>query len=175
MAKIIYAHPKLRGYDFHLFTDLDFWDARKVLKDLLEFLSVRRNFGVAPPGDEFPTQIVIQEPTKEIVSKVENRLRKAIPSPPRHVVVRHMIFDGYFVFDPAKYYPKNWSKEKIEHFTWCRLPLDQTSLCNPYETVVFEWHEKILLVRRVKRSHKHDPKITSNREKRKWCFIPSAF
>lgn len=175
MAKIIYAHPKLKGYERHIFTDLDFWDARKVLRDLFDFLNVGRNFGTSPPGDEFPTQIIIREPRKNVIYKVENRLKKAIPSPPRHVVVRHMIFDGYFMFDPSKYYPQRWSKAKIEHFTWHRLPLDQTALCNPYETVVLEWCGSMLVVKRVKRPQKYDPKITTEKEERKWRFIPSAF
>ena len=55
MARIIYLHPRQSNYDYHIFTDLDFWDARRILKDLV---TVKRIFGEWPPGDEFPTQIV---------------------------------------------------------------------------------------------------------------------
>ncbi|MEJ5301461.1 MAG: hypothetical protein WHS38_10785 [Thermodesulforhabdaceae bacterium] len=175
MAKIIYAHPTVKGYAHHIFTDLDFWDARKILRDLFDYLSVRRNFGNNPPGDEFPTQIVFEKTSKIVLAKVEARLKKAIPSPPRHVVVRHMILNGFFSFNPSDYYPNRWSKEKIEHFTWCRLPLEQTALCSPYQTVVLEWCGELLVVKRTQRSEKYDPKITTYKEERRWRFIPSAF
>lgn len=175
MARIIYAHPALRGYPHHLFTDLDFWDARKILRDLFSLLSVRRNFGHSPPGDQFPTQIVIDQATKAVISKVEYRLSKAIPSPPRHVIVRQMILDGSFSFKPFDYYPRHWSKSKIEHFTWRRLPLEQAALCGPYHTVRLEWCGELLTVKRVQRTQKYDPIITTLQEERKWRFIPSGF
>lgn len=175
MAKIVYAHPSLRGYPYHLFTDLDFWDARKILRDLFSVLSVRRNFGSMPPGDEFPTQIVIEIPSKNIMAKVESRLKKAIVSPPRHVIVRHIIFDGYFGFNPYHYYPSHWSRARIEHFTWKRLPIEQTALCNPYQTVILEWSGELLIIKKVRRSEKYDPKITTEEDERKWRFIPSSF
>jgi len=175
VARIIYAHPAVRGYTHHVFTDLDFWDARKILRDFFDHLSVRRNFGYNPPGDEFPTQIVFETPSKTILAKVEARLKKAIPSPPRHVVVQHMILDGFFSFDPYRYYPGHWTRRRIEHFTWRRLPLEQAALCNPYQTVVLEWCGELLMVKRVQRSEKYDPKITTYEEERRWRFIPSAF
>ncbi len=175
MARIIYAHPAFRGYTHHIFTNLDFWDARKILRDLFSSLVVRRNFGNTPPADQFPTQVVIEQATKDVISKVEYRLRRAIPSPPRHVVVRQMIVEGFFSFNPSDYYPSHWSKSRIEYFTWHRLPLEQTALCSPYHTVILEWYGELLVVKRVRRSEKYDPKITTLQEARKWRFIPSGF
>ncbi len=175
MAKIIYAHPTKKGYKFHIFTNLDFWDTRKILRDLLDHLSVRRNFGKDPQGDEFPTQIISDNLPKNLVGVVEKRLKKAIPSPPRHVVTREMLMEGIFIFDPYKYYPKNWSKSKIEFFTLKRLPLDQSALCDPYHTVKLEWNENLLIVRKQQREKKYDPNIKTLAEYRRRVFTPSSF
>ncbi len=175
MAKILYGHPKKRGYRYHIFTDLDFWDARRILRDFFPTVSVRRNFGDDPSGDDFPTQVVSEDLAKELIGRIEYRLRKAIPSPPRHVVVRGMVFEGVFSFDPSRYYPSRWSREQIEHFTWHRLPLEQSALCNPYHTVRLEWRGSLLVVVRQRREEKYDPKITNLREDHRNRFIPSAF
>jgi hypothetical protein len=71
MARIIHCHPGRTAYGYHIFTDLDFWDARSIVGDLA---IVRRNFGDEPPGDEFPTQVVAQEITRSVRGRVEERL-----------------------------------------------------------------------------------------------------
>jgi len=175
MAKILYAHPRKRGYKFHLYTDLDFWDTRKVLKDLLDVISVRRNFGKDPDGDIFPTQIVSEEITNAQKKIVEYRLRKAIPAPPRHVVVRSILFNGCFEFNPYDYYPSHWSRKLVEHFTWHRLPKEQAILCAPYHTVRLVWKGDKLVIERIHREKKHDPVIRTLSDAKKDRIIPLGF
>jgi hypothetical protein len=171
MARIIYSHPSQTKYSYHIYTDLDFWDARCLLKGLA---AVRRNFGKAPIGDEFPTQVV-GELRPADGRTIERRLRKAIISPPRHVVVRSMVLNGFFEFDPFKYYPNHWSKSRMMHFTFHRLPLQQGSLCNPYQTVALTWNKERIRVQRVQREHKYDPVIRTLKEAKAHVIIPSCF
>lgn len=175
MARVIYAHPAKRGYPLHVFTDLDFWDARKIFRDKLDLLSVRRNFGKDPDGDLYPTQIVSEERSARLRGLVEKRLRKAIVAPPRHVVVREMILNGYFRFRPYDYFPERWSKSLIERVVWFRLPLEQSALCTPYYTVELVWEGEEIIVRRVHREKKYDPVIRTREEARKYRIIPSSF
>ncbi len=175
MARIIYAHPRKKGYSFHIFTDLDFWDTRKILRDLFGLLEVRRNFGNDPDGDVFPTQVVSNSLTEFHKRLIEKRLKRAIASPPRHVVVREMMFNGRFEFNPEDYYPVHWDKRRIEHFTWKRLPTEQTVLCSPYYTVRFRWKGRVLVVERVHREKKYDPVISTPADAKKDRIIPSGF
>lgn len=172
MARIIYCHPSQTKYEYHIYTDLDFWDARRLLKDLA---MVRRNFGQTPNGDEFPTQIVGENLSPSTIGKIEGRLRKAITSPPRHVVVRSMVFDGEFEFEPSRYYPERWSRDRMIHFTHYRLPLQQGSLCNPYQTVKVTWKKDKIHVERVQRDQKYDPVIRNLKEAKAHVIIPSCF
>jgi len=88
MAQIIYKQPSRDKHAFHVFTNLDFWDARKVLRGLAV---VRRNFGEDPPGWRYPTQVVAEGAGRTSVRAIERRLHRAVPSPPRHVVVEEML------------------------------------------------------------------------------------
>jgi hypothetical protein len=171
MARIIYSHPSQTKYSYHIYTDFDFWDARRLLKGLAE---VRRNFGKTPNGDEFPTQVV-GDLSAAVVRVIERRLRKAIISPPRHVVVRSMVLNGVFEFDPLKYYPNHWTKGRMMHFTFHRLPLQQGSLCNPYQTVALNWNNERIRVERVQRERKYDPVIRTLKEAKAHVIIPSCF
>jgi len=169
---MIHCHPGRTTYPFHVFTDLDFWDARRVFKDLA---SVRRNFGKEPPGDEFPTQLVCEDSTRSTRARIEKRLKKALVSPPRHVIVDAILKDGFFEFDPLHYYPGHWSREKMLRFTIHRLPLDNAALNSPYRTVhVTCWNGKIR-VERVKREEKYDPVIRTREEALKRMKIPGCF
>lgn len=172
MARVIYRHPSQTKYDFHIYTDLDFWDARRLLRDLA---TVRRNFGKHPDGDEFPTQVVADRLDRSRIREVERRLTKAIVSPPRHVIVRSMIFDGSFEFDPTVYYPKHWSESRKIHFTYKRLPLQQAVLCNPYQRVQLSWVGDKIRLERVQREEKHDPVIRTTKEARRSLHVPSCF
>ncbi len=102
MAHIIHCHPTQTAYEYHIYTDLDFWDARKILKELAV---VKRNFGQEPSGDEYPTQVVGNDLPRSVRAEIEKRLRKAIVSPPRHVIVRSILSERFFEFDPSVYYP----------------------------------------------------------------------
>lgn len=75
MARIIHCHPGRTTYEYHIFTDLDFWDARHIIRDLAV---VKRNFGEEPPGDEFPTQVVAEELSRSARAKIETRDRKSV-------------------------------------------------------------------------------------------------
>lgn len=172
MARIIYAHPSQTKYAYHIYTDLDFWDARRLLKDLA---TVRRNFGNSPSGDQFPTQVVVGNAIPSVVRKIESRLRRAVISPPRHVVVRSMVYDGNFTFNPLDYYPQRWSRSRMVHFTYHRLPLQQGSLCNPYQTVKLSWRGDEILVQRVQRQEKYDPIIRNLKEAKAHAMVPSCF
>jgi hypothetical protein len=172
MARIVYCHPSQTKYDYHIFTDLDFWDARRLLRDIVP---VRRNFGRQLSGDEFPTQVVANYLARPAVRQIEKRLRMAVISPPRHVIVRSMVFDGHFEFDPHKYYPSHWSPSRMIHFTFHRLPLQQGALCNPYQTVQLSWVGDKILVTRVQREKKHDPVIRTLKEAKQALAVPSCF
>jgi hypothetical protein len=172
MARIIYCHPGRTKYDYHIYTDLDFWDARRVLRSLA---TVRRNFGDCPPGDEFPTQVVGLDMDSRVSREIEKRLARAITSPPRHVVVRSMMFNGYFEFDPLKYYPKHWPESLIMHFTYARLPLAQSQLSNAYQTIKVTLADGNMRVERVQREKKYDPIIKDIKAARRHALVPSCF
>lgn len=172
MARLVYCHPSQTRHGYHIYTDLDFWDVRRLVKGLA---LVKRNFGQQPSGDEFPAQVVGDDLDRTTVAKIEGRLKKAIVSPPRHVIVRSMVFEEHFEFDPLKYYPKRWSKEQMLRFTRCRLPLDQSSLCNPYQTIRITWEGERIKLQRIQRDLKHDPVIRTQEEARRRLETPSCF
>jgi hypothetical protein len=97
MAHVIHCHPSRTTHEYHVYTDLDFWDARKILNDLA---TVKRNFGKDPSGDDYPTQVVGNDLTRTTKAKIETRLKKALVSPPRHVIVDGILKEGYYEFDP---------------------------------------------------------------------------
>ena len=74
MAKIIHCHPSKATNEYHIYTDLDFWDTRLILKDLA---TVKRNFGTDPPGNDYPTQVVGDDLNRSAKATIEKRLRKA--------------------------------------------------------------------------------------------------
>jgi hypothetical protein len=172
MARFIHCHPSQTEYDYHIYTDLDFWDARKILKDLA---LVKRNFGQDPPGDEYPTQVVAHELTKSARAKLEKRLKKAIVSPPRHVIVDRILKQEYFEFDPLAYYPSRWTRERMYHFTYLRLPLDSAILNSPYRTVRVSWIDGKIRIERVQREQKYDPVIQTKRDALRRRNVPSCF
>ena len=172
MARIIHCHPGRTTYPFHVFTDLDFWDARRILKGLAV---VKRNFGEDPPGREFPTQLVSEDVSRSTRSKIEKRLRKALISPPRHVVVDAILQQGFFEFYPLDYYPRRWSKEKMYRFTLHRLPLDNAALNSPYRTVHVSWQDGKIRVERVKRPQKVDPVIRTKEDAMRRLKAPGCF
>jgi hypothetical protein len=172
MARIIHCHPGRTAYGYHIFTDLDFWDARSIVGDLA---IVRRNFGDEPPGDEFPTQVVAQEITRSVRGRVEERLKKALVSPPRHVIVDSILRDGFFEFDPLHYCPRHWTRERMLHFTLHRLPLDNATLNSPYRTVRITWIEGKIRIERVKRDEKYDPVVRSKKEALRRMKVPGCF
>ena len=172
MARIIYCHPGRTKYHYHIYTDLDFWDARRVLRSLA---TVKRNFGEWPPGDEFPTQVVGFDLDSRVSREIEKRIARAITSPPRHVIVRSMMFNGYFEFDPFKYYPKHWPESLVFHFTYARLPLAQSLLNNAYQTVNLTLVDGKMRVERVQRERKYDPIIKNIKDARRHALVPSCF
>ena len=172
MARIIHCHPGRTTYYFHAFTDLDFWDARRILKDLAV---VKRNFGKDPPSQEFPTQVVTEDATRSTRAKIEKRLKRALVSPPRHVIVEAIVKDGFFEFDPLDYYPGHWSREKMFRFTLHRVPLDNAVLNSPYQTARVAWQGEKIRVERVKREQKYDPVIRTKKEALRRMRIPGCF
>jgi hypothetical protein len=172
MARMVYCHPGRTVYEFHLFTDLDFWDARRILKDLA---LVTRNFGADPPGNEVPTQVVADGLSKATKAKIEIRLKKAIVSPPLHVIADAIIEKGYFEFDPFGYYPSRWTPQRMVHFTYHRLPLDSPFFNSPFKTVRVSWVDGKIRIERVQREKKFDPVIGSRKEALRRMRIPSCF
>lgn len=173
MARIIYCHPALTDYGYHIYTDLDFWDARRLVKDLA---TVRRNFGKYVSGDNFPAQILADGLSRNKMATIERRIKRAIPSPARHVVVRCMVLEGFFEFDPSDYYPSHWSPGKMMHFTYRRLPLHQSALCTPYQTIKLSWvGEGRIRVERVQREKVYDPVIRRREEAVRRLRVPSCF
>jgi hypothetical protein len=172
MANIVYCHPSRTRHQYHVFTDLDFWDARKILLDLA---TVRRNYSQEPPGDEFPTQVVGDDLPPETVRKIEKRLKRAIPSPPRHLIVRAMVFDECFEFDPRDYFPNHWDHRRMLHFAYHRLPHQQSVLNNPYQEAVIFWSGDRIRVERRQRAERHDPPVRTERDARRRLQVPSCF
>jgi len=109
------------------------------------------------------------------IKEIEKRIKIAVVSPPRHVIVRSMVMNGRFEFDPFKYYPKHWSKSRMMHFTYHRLPLHQGVLCNPYQTVRLRWLDDRIHIDRVQRAEKYDPVIRTRKEARQALRVPSCF
>jgi hypothetical protein len=172
MAGIVHCHPGRTKYDYHIYTDLDFWDARRILKGIG---TVKRNFGDMPPGDVFPTQVVGLGLGRGVAKEIERRIGKAIISPPRHFVVRSLVMEGFFEFDPGKYYPARWSAEQMLHFTLRRLPLEQGIVNSPFKTVRLSWNGGLIRVERVQREAKHDPVIRSLSDAKRRFNVPSCF
>jgi hypothetical protein len=172
MAKIIHCLPSKATNDYHIYTDLDFWDARLILKDRA---TVKRNFGNDPPGDEYPTQVVGDDLSRSSKALIEKRLKKAIVSPPRHVLVDGLLKEGYFEFDPLHYYPKRWSRERMFNFTYRRLPLNSAILNSPYRTVRVSWREGRIRIERIPREKKYDPVIETKRQALRRRNVPSCF
>ena len=172
MAKIIYAHPGQSEYDYRIYTDLDFWDTRRILMDLA---MVKRNYGDEPSGDDFPTQVVGKDLSRSVKQKIIYRLEKAIASPPRHVIVRAIMNDGFFEFDPSKYYPDRWPLARIFFFTFNRLPLEQSKLNSPYKMPRVTYSDGRIKVFSVQREEKFDPVIDDIKASRRRRFIPSCF
>lgn len=177
MARIVYCHPRQTHYGYHIYTDLDFWDTRRLLKDLVvaQQVTVKRNFGKFLDGDEFPTQVVADHLGHATVRGIETRLGKAIIAPPRHVIVRSMIYDGHFEFDPLAYYPQHWHKHQMLRFTHSRLPLQQSALCTPYKTVRLFWTGNRIRVEQVLREKEYNPVIRTLKEHRAHFIVPSCF
>lgn len=172
MAHIVHCHPAQTSYEYHIYTDLDFWDARKILKGLA---LVKRNFGQEPPGDEYPTQVVGNDLPRAVRTEIEKRLRKAIVSPPRHLIVRSILSEGFFEFDPFRYYPGRWSPSRMLRFTYNRLPLDQPSLNSAYKTVRLVWVGKKLRLEQIQRTSKYDPVIDSKKAAIRRQRVPGCF
>jgi hypothetical protein len=172
MARIVYCHPSQTRYAYHVFTDLDFWDARRLLKGLA---TVKRNFGHYLPGDDFPTQVTGDYLSPAKIREIEKRVKQAIVSPPRHVIVRSMIFEGHYEFDPTRFYPARWSRNLMMHFTYRRLPLNQGVLNNPYQQVRLAWVGDRIRIDRVHRNEKFDPVIRTAHEARRHMMVPACF
>ncbi len=170
MARIVYGHPGAGGSRWHLFTNLDFWDARRILLDLAE---VRRNFGDEPPGHSYPTRVIARRGSD--LRSIEHRLRKAVASPPRHVVVEEVLHGGCFEFDPLDYYPARWSPSRMLRFSSFRLPVHQPPLETPHHEVKLTWSHRRIRAERVRRTRKHDPPIVSREEARRRRFVSSCF
>ena len=172
MAKIIHCHPSKATNDYHIYTNLDFWDARLILKDLAK---VKRNFGSDPPGNEYPTQVVGDDLSRSAKAAIEKRLKKAIVSPPRHVLVDAILKDGYFEFQPLDYFPKRWSRERMFNFTCRRLPLNSAILNSPYRTVRVSWRDGKIRIERIQREKKYDPVIETKQQALRRRNVPSCF
>jgi len=172
MARILYCHPSQTRYGYHIFTDLDFWDARRVLGGLAV---VKRNFAKNPPGDEFPTQVVAPFLDRADRETIARRLERSIVSPPRHVIVNSILSKGYFEFDPAAYFPAHWSSSLMLHFTYRRLPLRQPALNSPYRKVRLWWNKGKIRVESILRDGKSDPVIRTKKDSQGRRFAPSCF
>jgi len=172
MARIVHCHPSQSEYDYHSYTDLDFWDARRILTGLAV---VKRNFGQQPPGDEFPTQVVGSGLNRAVRATIEKRLRKAVSSPPRHVMVRSILMDGFYEFDPSLFYPSRWSRSRMLRVTYLRTPMEQSGLSSPYKTARVQWVGDKIRIDSVPRGEKYDPPIRNKRESLRRLNVPSCF
>jgi hypothetical protein len=162
MAHIIHCHPTQTAYEYHIYTDLDFWDAR-VLEGAC---GSKRNFGQEhwklPGGRRSPRSV---------------RRKSAFEShyfTPRHVIVRS-ILRRLFQFDPSVHYPARWSPSRMMYFTHNRLPLDQPSLNSAFKTICLSWIDKRIRVEQIQRTDKYDPVIASKKEAKRRQRVPGCF
>jgi len=107
--------------------------------------------------------------------EIEKRLRKAVVSAPRHVIIRSILSEGFFEFDPFHYYPGRWSPSRMLHFTYTRLPLDQPSLNSAYKTIRLSWVDKKIRVEQIRRTEKYDPVIATRKEAARRQRVPGCF
>jgi hypothetical protein len=142
---------------------------------LKDIAVVKRSFDEAPSGDEYPTRVLSADSKPSFKREIERRLRKAIASPPRHVIVRSMLADGSFEFDPFKYYPKRWPRYRMLHFTYHRLPLQQPALSTTYQTVQLRWLNEKIRIERIQRKEKYDPIIRNRKDAKQRLMVPSCF
>jgi hypothetical protein len=171
MARIIYDLASRGKGFYHIYTDLDFWDARGVLKGLAK---VKRNFGTSPPGDRYPTQVVVEDLSSKIKAEIEKRLRRAMPSPPRHLIVQSIIFSGKFEFDRRKYYPDRWSPGKVVFFTRKRLPMNQPVINSPYKWVELSISGNTVTIQQRKGVRPEATEV-AGKKSRAETFGPSCF
>ena len=141
----------------------------------MDLALVKRNYGDEPSGDDFPTQIVGKDLSRSVKQKITYRLEKAIASPPRHIIVRAIMNDGFFEFVPAKYFPDRWPLARIFFFTFNRLPLEQSKLNSPYKMPRVSYSGGRIKVFSVQRDEKYDPVIDNIKASRRRRFIPSCF
>jgi hypothetical protein len=172
MAKFVYHLLKNSDQPYEIYTDLDFWDTRKLLKKIAR---VKRNFQGKFPGDEFPTVVIDELQSSANKGIIEYRLKKAIISPPRHSIIQSIIEHGYFEFDPQKYYPKRWSKARILHFTYHRLPLQQSVLNSPYKEPRLSWIDGKVRIEIIQRKEKYDPIILDPKDAKRRSRGPGCF
>jgi hypothetical protein len=171
MARIIYDLASKGKGLYHIYTDLDFWDARGVLKGLAK---VKRNFGKSPPGDQYPTQVVVEDLSSRVKQEIEKRLRRAIPSPPRHLIVQSIIFSGKFAFDRRAYYPERWSVERVLFFTRKRLPMNQPVIDSAYKWVELSIDENTVTIQQHQGARPEKIE-TSEKQGKKETFGPTCF
>jgi hypothetical protein len=171
MARIIYDLASRGKGFYHIYTELDFWDARRVLKGLAK---VKRNFGTSPPGDQYPTQVVVEDLSSRMKGEIERRLRRAIPSPPRHLIVQSIIFSGKFEFDRRRYYPDRWSPERVIFFTRKRLPMNQPVINSPYKWVELSVSGNTVTIEQRKGTRPAAPEKAGKKGKTE-AFGPACF
>jgi hypothetical protein len=147
VARIVYNLTSWGEGWYHIYTDLDFWDARAILRDLAK---VKRNFGDSPPGDQYPTQVVVEDLSLRVKGEIEKRIRRSIPSPPRHLIVQSIIYSGKFEFDRRDYYPGRWSPTKALSFTRKRLPMNQPVISSTYKWVELSIRGNIITIQQYK-------------------------
>ena len=172
MARIIYDLASKGKGLYHIYTDLDFWDARGVLKGLAK---VKRNFGNSPPGDKYPTQVVVEDLSSRVKKEIEKRLKRAIPSPPRHLIVQSIIFSGKFEFDWSQYYPDRWSPEKVLFFTRNRLPMNQPVINSPYKWVEITIDGKVVTIQQHQGTRPEEQTQPSTKKARTETHGPTCF
>jgi hypothetical protein len=171
MARIIYDLASKGKGLYHIYTDLDFWDARGVLKGLAK---VKRNFGNSPPGDQYPTQVVVEDMSQRVKGEIEKRLKRAIPSPPRHLIVQSIIFSGKFEFDWREYYPDRWSTDRVLFFTRKRLPMNQPVINSPYKWVQLSMSDNIVTIQQHQGTRPEEAQKRGRKQKEK-PFGPTCF
>ncbi len=171
MARIIYDLASRGKGFYHIYTELDFWDARAVLQGLAR---VKRNFGTSPPGDQYPTQVVVEDFSSKVKGEIEKRLRRAIPSPPRHLIVQSIIFSGKFEFDRRKYYPDRWSQGRVVFFTRKRLPMNQPVINSPYKWVELSINGNTVIIKQHK-GVRPDASEMGGKKGKTEAFGPSCF
>jgi hypothetical protein len=118
--------------------------------------------------------VVVEDMSQKVKAEIEKRLKCAIPSPPRHLIVQAIIFSGKFEFDWRQYYPERWSTDRVLFFTRKRLPMNQPVINSAYKWVQLSISDNIVTIQQHQGARPEETQKSGKTQKEK-PFGPTCF